>query len=50
MTLADSQSSFTGDGGGVDCRSFVLCGSFYSYSVRGSHVNLAILIDGTAQL
>jgi len=48
MTLSDAQGSFTGSGGGVDCRYFVLCGSFYSYSVRGSHANLAITIEGTS--
>jgi hypothetical protein len=48
MTLVDSEGSFTGEGGGVDCRYFVLCGSFYSYSVAGSHQNLAITIEGTA--
>jgi hypothetical protein len=46
MTLTDSAGSFTGTGGGVDY--FVLCGSFYSYSVRGSHANLAITIEGTS--
>ncbi len=48
MTLVDSQGTFTGDGGGVDCRYNVLCGSFSSYSVEGSHENLTIVIEGTA--
>jgi hypothetical protein len=48
MTLQDSSDSVTGTGGGVDCRYFVLCGSFYSYSVRGSHANLAITLEGTS--
>jgi hypothetical protein len=48
MTLEDSSGSFTGTGGGVDCRYFVLCGSFYSYQVRGSHEKLAITIEGVS--
>ena len=48
MTIVDSQGTFTGDGGGVDCKFFVLCGIFYSYTVQGTHANLAIAIEGTA--
>ena len=36
MTLVDERGQISGSGGGVDCRVFLTCGSFYSYVVTGS--------------
>jgi hypothetical protein len=47
MMLVDDDGILTGTGGGVDCRYFLTCGSFYSYTVTGSHDSSSVRIDGT---
>jgi hypothetical protein len=46
MTLADRDGQITGTGGGVDCRYFLTCGSFYSYVVSGSHDSRNVTLTG----
>jgi hypothetical protein len=47
MMLVDRDGILSGTGGGVDCRYFLTCGSFYSYVVTGSHDSSSVTIDGT---
>jgi len=46
MDLTDMAGILTGSGGGVDCRVFATCGSFFSYMVRGSHTDKTIILQG----
>lgn len=46
MTLTDSDGQLTGHGGGVDCRYFWTCGSFYSYAVGGTHDTTTVRLKG----
>jgi hypothetical protein len=46
MTLADDEGRLSGSGGGVDCRYFLTCGSFYSYVVAGSHDSSTVRLTG----
>jgi hypothetical protein len=46
MMLIDD-GILTGTGGGVDCRYYLTCGSFYSYVVTGSHDSSTLRLDGT---
>jgi hypothetical protein len=47
MMLQDDDGILTGTGGGVDCRYYLTCGSFYSYVVTGSHDSSTLRLDGT---
>lgn len=46
MTLTDEHGTISGSGGGVDCRYFLTCGSFYSYTVTGSHGSTTVSLNG----
>lgn len=46
MTLVDVNGTLTGSGGEVDCRYFVNCGSFYTYTVTGTHDRERITLNG----
>jgi hypothetical protein len=46
MTVTDREGQITGTGGGVDCRYFLTCGSFYSYVITGSHDSSSVRLTG----
>jgi hypothetical protein len=46
MDLTDAAGTLTGAGGGVDCRYFTTCGSFFSYTVAGSHDARRLTLQG----
>lgn len=46
ITQIDDNGALTGNGGGVDCRYFATCGSFYSYVVTGSHEASRLTLNG----
>jgi hypothetical protein len=48
MTLQDRGGNVTGSGGGVDCRYFVYCSSFGSYTVTGTHDETRIRLHGVS--
>ena len=48
MTLKDQGGQITGTGGGADCRYFIYCGSFGSYSVTGTHDERRIRLNGVS--
>lgn len=48
MTLRDDGGHLTGNGGGVDCRYFLYCGSFGTYSVSGTHDEGRFRLQGTS--
>jgi hypothetical protein len=48
MTLQDQGGRLTGSGGGVDCRYFIYCSSFGTYSVTGTHDETRIRLSGVS--
>jgi hypothetical protein len=48
MTLQDQGGSITGSGGGADCRYFVYCSSFGTYTVTGTHDETRIRLNGVS--
>ena len=46
IDLTDNAGLLSGTGGGADCRFFVMCGSFSSYSVSGSHDGVRVTLNG----
>jgi hypothetical protein len=48
MTLEDDGGRITGSGGDVDCRYFVYCSSFGTYTVTGTHDERRIRLNGVS--
>jgi hypothetical protein len=48
MTLQDDGGRITGSGGEVDCRFFVYCSSFGTYTVSGTHDGTRIRLNGVS--
>jgi hypothetical protein len=48
MTLQDDGGRITGTGGEVDCRYFVYCSSFGTYTVTGTHDDTRIRLNGAS--
>ena len=48
MTLEDHGGNVTGSGGGVDCRYFLYCSSFGTYSVTATHDETRIRLSGVS--
>ena len=46
MTLVDEGGRISGTGGGVDCRVFLTCGSFYAYVVTGTREDASVRLNG----